>query len=122
MSAVVASRITSLLSHGDEGKRLEGRGSRFEGRGSSFELDPLPSTLFPRPSSRDPLPSTLFPRPSSLDPLPSTLFPRPSSLVQTHGGVRFAVEPFMDSEVRRCPSCGQANKIPADAAGKTVVC
>jgi thioredoxin len=28
----------------------------------------------------------------------------------------------MDGEIRRCPSCGQANKIPADAAGKTVVC
>lgn len=28
----------------------------------------------------------------------------------------------MDGEIRRCPSCGQANKIPADASGKTVVC
>lgn len=28
----------------------------------------------------------------------------------------------MDGEIRRCPTCGQANKIPADAAGKTVVC
>ena len=28
----------------------------------------------------------------------------------------------MDGEIRRCPSCGQANKIPAAAAGKTVVC
>jgi thioredoxin len=28
----------------------------------------------------------------------------------------------MDGDIRRCPSCGQANKIPAGAAGKTVVC
>ncbi|HEU4523007.1 MAG TPA: thioredoxin [Thermoanaerobaculia bacterium] len=28
----------------------------------------------------------------------------------------------MDGEIRRCPSCGQANRVPATAAGKTVVC
>ena len=28
----------------------------------------------------------------------------------------------MEEEITRCPSCGKANKLPADASGKTVVC
>ena len=38
-------------------------------------LTPLPSPLFPHPSSLTPLISPLFPHPSSLTPLPSPLFP-----------------------------------------------
>ncbi|HEX2833359.1 MAG TPA: thioredoxin [Thermoanaerobaculia bacterium] len=28
----------------------------------------------------------------------------------------------MDGRILRCPSCGQNNRVPADSAGKTVVC
>lgn len=28
----------------------------------------------------------------------------------------------MDDPIRRCPSCGQANRIPPGAEGKTIVC
>ena len=37
-------------------------------------------------------------------------------------GVHFAKERFMDSQIVRCPNCGQANRVPPVGSGQTAVC
>src|SRR6266849_5276541 len=46
----------------------------------------------------------------------------PSSFANQQPGTRFAHKSGMDADVIRCPTCGQANRVPPLGSGKAAVC
>ncbi|KAJ3611740.1 hypothetical protein NHX12_021754 [Muraenolepis orangiensis] len=63
----------------------------------SLTLTPLPSPLYPHPSTFTPLPSPLYPHPSTLTPLPSPLYPHPSTFTPHPSTLTLRSDPHLST-------------------------